>query len=359
MNTVVAASSFTAANGYKQTHKAEVPRPGKHSFYFRVPAGSAALKLDFTGPEGVIKFLSTPDGRVSYIATSEYVTDRPAAGVWEILFHERTDMREFKSGLPQPLPPTPVSVTASLLNAGAEVAMVSVGPMLPGETRTREFHLTNRGASFKGGLLASPLASASRKTVTILDREQQAYLIDVPAGSSQLRVNIDTIAGSTADLDLYLFDCTDGTCRTARSSLDQEAHELVIVNSPRAGRWKAVIDGARIPSGRATYTYTDAILNPRYGSIAVNDPPVEHGAGAQWTASANVWIAESPPAGREPYGLIVIGSAELLTPARYPGAKPLYEDAPDVSAQKQGLATVGTVAVELLPSPNGCCGAGS
>lgn len=350
MNTVVAAPSLNASNQFKLTHKAEVPRPGKHSVYFHVPAGGATLKLDLTAPEGVAKYLSTPDGRWIYVTETSYIADRAAPGVWELLFHERTDMQKFTPGLPQPVPPTPVSVTASLLNAGADAEIVNVGRLVPGQAVAREFKLLNRGASFTGGLVASPLGSASRKAVTIRDREQQIYQIDVPAGSTQLRVNIEATASAVADLDLYLFDCTDGTCISARSSLDQGAGETVVVNHPRAGHWKVVVDGARIPSGRVEYNYTDVIFNPQFGSIAVNDPQVERAAGAQWTASANIWLSQLPPAGREPYGAIIIGSDELQTAARYPGGPPLFDFAPDRTVQKRGAAVVGTIAIDMTGS---------
>ncbi|MFC4313947.1 S8 family serine peptidase [Steroidobacter flavus] len=349
MNTVVAAPSLDASNAYTMAHKADVPRPGKHSFYFHVPAGAATLKLDFKVPDGVIKLVFTPDNRVAYVQSSDYIVDRPASGVWEVLLSENTDLRKFSPGLPQPLPPTPTTITASLLNAGGDTMSVNLGPLLPGKSVTRELNLVNRGASFTGGLLTSPMGSVHRKTATIRNREQQVYRIDVPAGSTQLRVDVE--AGTAGDVDLYLFDCTGDSCAPARSSLNPAGSESVVVNQPRAGQWKVVVDGARIASGRADYKYSDVIFNPRYGTIAVTDVPVERAIGAQWTASANIWLAQSLPAGREPYGAILIGSDQLRAAARYPGSPPLADYNPEASRQKQGPAAVGTIAVEMTGSP--------
>lgn len=347
MNTVVAAPSLDASNEFKLVHQADVPRPGKHSFYFRVPAEAATLKLDFAAPDGVTKYVFTPDGRLVFVKGADCVVERPASGVWEVLFHESTDMRKFSPGLPQPVPPTPVSVTATLLNAGAEAQVVNVGALPVGQTTTREFKLVNRGASFTGGLMTSPLGSIKRKAATIADREQQSYQIDVPAGSTQLRVTLGAFQDQTADLDLYLFDCTSGICIPARSSLDQRAQETVVVNQPRTGQWKVVVDGARIPSGHVDYDYSDVIFNPSYGSIAVNDLQLERAAGAEWSASAAIWLAQSPPVGREPYAAIDIGGDELRTAARYPGGPPLFDFTPDRAVQKRGAAVVGTIEVEM------------
>jgi hypothetical protein len=345
MNTVVAASSLDASNAYTLTHKTDLPRPGKHSFFVHVPAGAATLKLDFKVPEGVMKLVFTPDNRFAFVQASDYIVDRPASGVWEVLLSETSDMRKFSPGLAQPAPPTPTTITASLLNAGADTMSVNLGPLLPGKSITRDLNMVNRGASFTGGLLTGPMGGVSRKTATIRDREQQVHEIDVPAGSTQLRVDVD--AGPAADVDLYLFDCTGDTCAPARSSLNQAGNEAVVVNLPRAGRWKAIIDGARIASGRAEYKYSDVIFNPRYGTIAVTDAPVERATGAHWTASANVWLAQALPEGREAYGAILIGSDQIRAAARYPGSPPLADYNPDSSQKTQGPAAVGTIAVEL------------
>ena len=41
------------------------------------------------------------------------------------------------------------------------------------------------------------------------------------------------------------------------------------VANPAVGLWKALVDPFAIPAGSTTYTYSDALSNPAYGSVTV------------------------------------------------------------------------------------------
>ena len=52
MNTVIVPDVLTAANGYSVTKTGSVGRNQVLRYFFKVPAGSPVLKVDFTGPDG-------------------------------------------------------------------------------------------------------------------------------------------------------------------------------------------------------------------------------------------------------------------------------------------------------------------
>lgn len=328
--TVVAAHRPAAAPAATVEEKAEIYRPGRYSFFVDVPPDTPAFQVNYTTSERVRTNFLRPDGRLELTGgpwasgpQSRVVTD-PMPGVWEILFWSTDDLGNYRSNLPVPLTPITASMTTHLYRVSAEG-----GPMLapgrePGESGTMVLSAVNRGAAFTGGAASHPLASVREVDGTITARDQQRYDLDIPEGTQEIFAEV--VAGE-ADLDLYLFDCTGERCVAASSSTNPRGTERVESWSPKAGRWVVIVDGAMVPAGGARYAYTDGILNPRFGGVAVADPPRRRATGEAWTARAHWWRAADPGVGRTLVAMVPIVSDQLL-PAGASSAAPVAERGP-------------------------------
>ena len=91
-----------------------------------------------------------------------------------------------------------------------------------------------------------------------------------------------------ADLDLFVYNCTTGTCVLAGQSADGDSEESVTIANPAAGTWLVLVDGFAVPAGTTTYNYVDVFVNPAFGSVAVTDANALRPAGASWTVPGSV-----------------------------------------------------------------------
>src|SRR5438132_13774605 len=108
--------------------------------------------------------------------------------------------------------------------------------------------ITNRMAAFNGSAVGYTMGSSRRERPTILDKQQQDYEIDVPAGSTSLTVRVSNPSDRAADLDVYVFNCTGKTCSNPQTDrVSPYSDEIVTVQNPAAGKWKVVVDAARVP----------------------------------------------------------------------------------------------------------------
>src|SRR5207244_4431782 len=105
---------------------------------------------------------------------------------------------------------------------------------------------------------------------------------------------------TTADLDLYLLDCTaepkpqsyqreNGgkapaappvNCSPRAKASGREAGGEVELNDPAPGRWVVVVDAYMVPKGPAHYNYIDVFTHSRFGGIMVADLSDDRSAGA-------------------------------------------------------------------------------
>src|SRR6185503_12904139 len=222
-----------------------------------------------------------------------------------------------------PVSPTKLRLTISAL-AGGPAASVLADKAGDQGTQTatqqaresgaaNDLTLVSRIADFTGKASSYPLGSAHIDRPTIREHQQQVHEIDVPAGSTALRVAVGKPSDTTADLDVYVFDCTRKECRNGGASADPGSSEAVTVQHPAAGKWKVVIEGASVPSGQTQYEYSDVVFNQVYGMVAVTDTTAKHQAGSSWTVKTNEWVA-SVPAGRTPYAAVLLEAQ--VTPAQ-------------------------------------------
>ena len=316
--TVVAGEPLNAANKYTTQIKTEVPRPEMRSFFYTVPAGVKALRVDIEQPRrDVAVAMVKPDTRTATAARVApagggggfggnarasrvtYVVNDPMPGVWEVRLSDLDDTREFdrmQAESDQPVPPTPATLTVSAI--AADLSMPQIVALKSSGTMTDQVSVTNRMAGVTAGISGLPLGSARRARATIAHKQQLEYSIDVPAGSTMLMVRA---ANASADVDVYVFDCSGKTCRNAQTDSDPTGDEIVTVQNPAAGTWKVVIDA---PVADATFDYLDAVFNPAFGQVSTTDIAKERKNDEAWTTQALVWKAGEPPAGREVYPVV-------------------------------------------------------
>jgi hypothetical protein len=320
--TIVAGEALNAGNKYTTQIKTEVPRPEMRSFFYDVPAGVSALRVDIDSPTREVSVaVVRPDTRTANAVRvapgatggrggggggaaarrATYVVSDPMPGVWEIRLSDLADVSEFdamQAEKDEPVPPTAATLTVSAIAADVNVAQNAAAN---GNAFTREVSITNRMATFTGNVARVSVGSARRERPTIRHGQQLTYEIDVPAGSNSLLVRASEIADQAADLDVYVLDCSGRECRTPQTDSDPLGDEGVTVQNPAAGKWKVVIDGASVPAGSTTFAYLDVVFNPSYGAVLSADLSKERKNGESWTAQAHTWLAGALPAGRQPF----------------------------------------------------------
>lgn len=339
LTTIVAPDVLDASNHYTVVTKTTVPRPEMKSFFYRVPAGAGALKVELElQKRGVQLAMMRPDTRTAApqrivvtttgrggggggggpanLPKETYVVTDPMPGIWEIRLTDTEDTRSFdweQAEKGKPVPPTPATISVHALGVttsadedGGVVLASSTGASGAGPALS----VTNRFAEFSGGALSYPLGASRRVQATIHSHEQQMYEIDVPAGSVALVARAGKTSDAAADLDVYVYDCSGKECRAAGSSADPlvasgPRDESVTVQNPAAGKWKIVVDAASVPSGSTTYDYLDVVFNQSFGMVAATDQPAKRAAASQWSVKTSVWTA-SLPEGRTPYAALLL-----------------------------------------------------
>jgi hypothetical protein len=323
MNVVIAADQFSASNNYSVTKTGSLG-PGQFvTYFFNVPPGTPAFKVDMTGGgaagAGAIRFLrwhpygvgidSNAVGNcynpsVSGCSTGSALsrtTTNPQPGVWEVTVDARRNSDAVSA---------PFTLTASILGATVLPNPDFISSATIGVPVARSYSITNLFGDFTGRAVGTALGSAYRATPTIANHAQQTFDITVAAGSTSLRATIGGTSDPAADLDLFLFNCTTGTCVPAGQSADGDSEESVTVTNPAAGLWRVLIDGYAVPAGTTTYNYVDVFANAAFGTIVVTDANALRPAGSSWPVSATVTANAAPAAGR-----VLLGNIQVRTDA--------------------------------------------
>lgn len=318
--TVVAAEPLDASNHFTVVTKTVVPRPEMRSFFYRVPAGATALKIEVDAPKRAVQLaVMKPDTRAAtaqrvVVATTgrgggggggsttlpkeTYVVADPGPGVWEVRLTDVEDTRAFdwqQSEKGVAVPPTAATITVQMLGVAVSESGGDGVTLAGGATGAAHgTSFVNRFAEFSGAVSSLPLGAARRSHATIRNHEQQIYEVDVPPGSSMLLARAGHSTDANADLDIYVYDCTAKECKAAGHDADPIGDETVTVQNPAAGKWKIVVDAASVPSGSTSYDYVDVVFNQSFGMVASTDQPGKHAEHEQWNATTNVWTSALP-----------------------------------------------------------------
>jgi len=330
MNVVVVPELLTADNNYTFTTSETIGRNQSKRFFFKVPVGAPTLKVDLDDHSapgtGQVRFLrfhpygvtiepsnnsltcySPPVAGGPTCNPLSRATSNPLAGVWEVTVEARRTSDVVDA---------PFTLTVSVLGASVSPNPDLIASATIGTPIARSYTLTNLFGAFTGratggGSIASPngtLGSARRGVFSIANLEQQQYPITVTAGSTSLRATIGGTSDLAADLDLFVFNCTTGSCVLAGQSADGDSEESVTINNPAAGLWVVLIDGFAVPAGTTTYNYVDVFINAAFGSISVTDANALRPAGSSWTVPGSVTANAVPAAGR-----VLLGNVQVRT----------------------------------------------
>jgi Subtilase family len=324
-NTVVAPDVFTADNGYSVTKSGSLGRGQQQRYFARIPTGVPALKADFSGPDatggtGQARFLrwhpfglgidsnavsncyTPPAGTCTTGSPTSRSTTDPAAGVWET----SVDARRTSDNLSG----APYTVAMSILGASVSPDRDVIASAIIGTPVVRSYTFRSLFATFTGKASGTTLGSARRGPFRIGHLEQQQYPVAVTQGSTSLRATIGSPSDPGADLDLFVFNCTSGSCVLAGQSADGDSEESVTINNPAAGAWLVLVDGFDVPAGTTEYDYVDVFVNPAFGGVAVTDADAVRATGATWTAPGTVTANAAPAAGR-----VLLGNVQVRTDA--------------------------------------------
>jgi hypothetical protein len=321
--TVIVAQDLTGANGFSASVQGTIDRAQQQHFFFEVPAGAPAFKVDMVTPAnatagtGQIRFLRwnpqgqpADDNAVSNCYTPPAAAGcaggqsplsrtviNPMAGVWEV----SVDARRTSDA-----DDVPFTISASILGASVTPNPDVIASATLGTPIARSYTLTNLFGAFTGRAVGTTLGSARMATPTIAHGAQAQFPVTVAAGSTSLRATIGGPSDPSADLDLFVFNCTTGTCVQAGVNADGDSEESVTINNPAAGLWIVLVDGFDVPAGTTTYNYIDVFVNPANGSIVVTDANALRAAGSSWTVPAVVTANVIPAAGRVLYGNVEV-----------------------------------------------------
>ena len=326
LNTVIATEGFTAGNNYTVTETSTIDRAQARSYFFRVPSGTPALKVDFSGPSttagtGQARFLrwhpyglGIDSNAVSncYVgnacttgSSSSRTTSNPFAGVWEVTVDARRTSDADDA---------PFTLTTSILGATVSPNPDVIPSAAIAVPVARSYYITNLYGAFTGRAVGGgSLGSAMRMTPTIANGEQQQYQVQVAPGSTSLRAAINNTSDAGADLDLFVYNCTSGSCVLAGQSADGDSDEAVTISNPASGIWVILVDGYAVPAGSTTYSYLDVFANSTFGGVSVTDANALRPAGTSWTVPGTVTANVAPAAGRVLLGTVLIRTDANVT----------------------------------------------
>lgn len=322
MNTVIVSIPLNAANSYKATVSASANRfqAGQPKAFFDVPAGTTAMRMTLKVVSGRVNATPlhpygvplTGATQATGFATgpqtvTRVITTGPTDGVWEVA-SAASRANTTTSGPPKTPPGTVITLPeVATYEVSFEAFKVTLSPTTWTNTSTtigtaysQPFTATNAFAAVSTTQVGSAFASVLSNTATIAaGGAQQIYNITVPAGTTSLNASIGGASDPGADLDLFLFNCTTGTCVLAGSSTSSTANESVTVPNPAVGLWKALVDPFAVPSGSTTYTYSDSLSNPNYGTVTVpTNAATPRATGDTWNFTATGNASSSAGTGR-------------------------------------------------------------
>jgi len=322
LNTIITSIKLDASNNYIATVNGTASKfqAGQPKAFFEVPLGATAMRmtLNITSgrvnatpvhPYGVPLGGSNAIGFTTGPATAAAViTTGPTNGVWEVV------TAASRSAVPND---STYSVSFEAFKDTIEPNPLVLGPYTIGTGVTGTFTAHNDFAAVStvntiaSNSFSGTLASVRNINDSIADgAARKSYDIQVPAGLASLTVSIGNASDVGADLDLYLFNCTTGTCVPAGSGTTSTANETISVATPAAGLWRAEVDPFSVPAATTTYVYSDSFTRPTaspYGTLTTpSNAATPRASGASWTFDVTATALE--PAGD---GRFLRGSAQV------------------------------------------------
>lgn len=322
MNLVVAADEFTAAKQYRVNYSGRIGRNDTQRFFVRVPDEASALKVDMDAGgaqpgKGQVRFLRyTPQGLGADSNSSincfnpdagggcstgspisRTVVD-PMPGVWELVVEARRTSDALEA---------PFSLAVTVLGTEVSPNPDVVDSLAIGEPTTRQYTVANKLAGFTGRLVGGgPLGSGRSQRPQIGHQGQETYDVTIPAGAAAFTVTTGNPADARADIDLFVYNCTSGSCVLAGASTSSSSNERVALTNPAAGLWRILVDGFSVPSGSTEYDLVDVYVGSFLGSIEATDTDAQRASGSTWSPTAVLTAGAQPGAGRQLTGQLTV-----------------------------------------------------
>jgi subtilisin family serine protease len=306
MNTVITSIPLSASNSYKATVAGSAKRfeAGQPKAFFDVPADTTALRLTLRVIDGRVNATPVHPFGLPQTAASQAIplttgpatvsrvlTVTPVGGVWEVV--------DAASRAAVPASST-YEVTFEAYKVSLDPATWTNAHTTVGTPYIQTFTAKNEFAAATTVQTATAFSSVRSVAGSIsAGGAQQSYDIAVPTGTTQLQVTLGGASDPGADLDLFVYNCTTGTCVLAGSSTGSTANESVTIGAPTVGAWKAIVDPFAVPGGTTTYTYSDSFASVAYGGVTVPaNAPTLRAAGATWTFDATGTASNPAGTGR-------------------------------------------------------------
>jgi hypothetical protein len=330
MNTVVVAEQFTRSNGYTISRKDErVEFPGYVSYFFNVPENADAFKFDlhqqgnglrvrFFKPSGT-DYLITGGGFPFYEPDKKWsrtIAD-PDPGVWQVVIENSNQAHKGDRSF------MTMNNTFSFEASVLGIAVSSAEPVADPAGADYEILAINRFAQFNGGLAGGPLGSAFSERLTLSTGDDpKVYDIDIPEGTLSLNVQTRLAENSLADVDLYLYNCTTGTCVFTAAGNTNHGNERLYAENPAAGKWKVVLDPVAVPKGKtAVVEYADVFTNPAFGVLERTGKTAVHANNEKWTERFTVKPAKPAAETRRFTAAFIRFSGEGVNSVLYGGQR--------------------------------------
>jgi hypothetical protein len=329
MTAVVAAEDLNEANQFRLEHEAAVEPLTYTSWFIRVPEGTSELKLESPNvTRGVAIRVMPPSGLIGVLYAQasgawKSTIEKPVAGVWEIIVEQKNWelLRDDKGTIQriggiallqtrmEPQSTVPIHLTASVIGIG-KAASGNRKVFAPnGPSASKQVIFLNRYGELKGAETRAALGAMRTETVTLTRGEIAARReIEVAPGTSSLQVSISGAGDSAADADLYLYDCTDEKrgCEFRKSSAGVGADEVLMIDSPSAGRWVVVIDPYELPNAKAKLEYTEVVTHPVFGTAKVTSLPRTLASGQQWQVEVTDDVRATPAGPRRLCAMVTV-----------------------------------------------------
>jgi hypothetical protein len=347
MNTVVAAEQLNPANNFTISRTGEAEWLHSQSYFVNVPRGTPALRVDVRINEGAVRpSLIRPKGRFYYslapdqvpvryttyqdAGTWSRVVSNPDPGVWQIAIDNcRFCEKPLSASMAS------FSVTAALLG----VAIQPIDSSLDFSTDLNQLidiRYRNSYGPVVGEIPDIGLANVFATDVTLSGDQLREFEIDVVPGSSRVGASIAAREGTSADVDLYLFDCTTGDCTLRDFATGTGSSEQVAIDSPTAGKWKVIIDALSAGDHGNSFQYNDYLVHRAFGRMQVQNDSKQVPPGAIITQTVNVKLGAVPmgPRHLEAMLLVISHTGPNTAPAkRSDGFDSYYPDHAVLGAQ--------------------------
>jgi hypothetical protein len=318
MHTIVVAQQFTADSRFSISEETQADLMTSSSWYLNVPAGTMALKVDVRIAQGnVMPYLIRPSGAVYWplalrpTLASDYqgagtwsrIISRPDGGVWQLIVANKNmgQKARLASSTQAILTMNATILSATAIQKGRPLELLDTDSYY-----TRDVSFTNELGAFVGGVADQPLGSAFSETAVIdPGSPPRTFEITIPPGTRTFNARIDRANDASADLDLYLFDCTKNTCQLKDFSINYGAVEEVEVVDPSAGKWKVLVDPFSVEN-KIRCSYFDFFAHPAFGILKSTGKLSYHPSGTQWTERVDVTVDAMPARSRYLAGFITV-----------------------------------------------------